>query len=102
MGKIYENKNNEPENKNEINKDKIQNDKNKEKNDSFQKTNSLLFSNINNIYDSFNLLMKNTQTLFFSLQNDLVIPLDDFIQNQLNFYKKKITKKKTNNTSPQA
>ena len=103
MGKVYENKDKEIENKNENNKDKKQNEKKeKEKNDNSKKTNSLLFSNINNIYDSFNLLMKNTQTLFFSLQNDLVIPLDDFIQNQLNFYNKNLTKMKKINSNAQA
>ena len=94
MGKIYENKDNEPEN----NKDKKQFDKNKENNDSSKKTNSLLFSSINNIYDSFNLLMNNSKSLIVSLQNDLIKPLDDFIQNQLNFYNKNLSNmKKLNN-----
>ena len=68
---------------------------NEEKKQPLKRTNSLLFSNINNIYDSFNSLIKNSQNLINSLENDLVKPLDDFIQNQVNFYNKNLNKIKT-------
>ena len=48
--------------------------------------NSVLFSNINNIYESFNIMIKNSQNLFKSMESVLVKPLDDFIDNQTNFY----------------
>ena len=92
MGKPFEI--NENETKSKENNDK-QTEENKQ---TSKKTNSVLFSNINNIYDAFNLLVKNSQTLIYSLENDLVKPLDDFIQNQLNFYNKNLNKiKKINN-----
>ena len=76
MGKLYENKDNLTENDNNKN----------EKKESEKNTNSFLFSNINNIYESFNVFMKTSQNLISSMENDLVKPLDDFIKNQLDFY----------------
>ena len=90
IGKKYEKTDNQKEKDIPKDKDNQQN-KNKEKESTEQKNqNSLLFSNINNIYESFDLLVKNSQNLFLSMSNDLVIPLDDFIQNQLNFYNKNL------------
>ena len=87
MGKAYEKKDNTIESEN-IN----------EKNEPEKKTNSFLFSNINNIYESFNVFMKSSQNLIYSIENDLVKPLDDFIQNQLNFYNKDLNQiKRINN-----
>ena len=81
IGKIYEKK------ENEIKKDKI-------KETEVKKENSILFSNINNIYNSFDELMCNIKNLILSLENDLVKPLDDFIGNQLNYYNKNLNKMK--------
>ena len=98
MGKIYENKDNEKENEKEKVKEKEKTkEKSKEKDiekdkDTVKSTNSILFSNINNIYESFDSLVKNSQNLVSSIDNDLVKPLDDFIQNQLNFYNKNLNK----------
>jgi hypothetical protein len=91
MGRVYEKKDNtsESENKNE-------------KNEPIKNTNSFLFSNINNIYESFNVFMKSSQNLISSLENDLVKPLDDFIQNQLNFYNKDLNQIKKINNNHQA
>ena len=50
--------------------------------------NSILFSNINNIYESFFSFVKKSKNMISSMENDLVKPLDDFIQNNLNFYNK--------------
>ena len=100
MGKIYENNDNEKENPKDKEKEREkektkEKDKEKEKekeNDRTKNINSILFSNINNIYESFDLLVKNSQNLVSSIDNDLVKPLDDFIQNQLNFYNKNLNK----------
>ena len=81
MGKSIENKDNESEtkeNENQENK-KEGEEKKQEKVEPSKKTNSILFSNINNIYESFNIFIKNLQNLILSLNNDLVLPLDDFI-----------------------
>ena len=93
MGKTFENRDNESETKENNNKEKKK-DKVKDKIQPPKKTNSILFSNINNIYDSFNLFTKNSQNLILSLNNDLVIPLDDFISNQVNAYNKNLNKMK--------
>ena len=75
MRKIYENKDNLAfENNSKENK----------KNSS----NSFLFTNINNVYDSFHTFIKETNNSMSSMEKDLVKPLDDFIESQLNFYKK--------------
>ena len=83
LNKIFENDEREIENKNE---------KKSEENPTLKRTNSIIFSLINNIYDSFGLLMKNSNNLFISLENDLVKPLDEFIENQLNFYNQNLIK----------
>ena len=90
MVKIYDKKENEIENKKDK-KSEIK-EREKEKDDNQKKSDSLLFSNINNIYNSFDTLINNTKNLDLSLENDLVKPLDDFISNQLNNYNKNLNK----------
>ena len=92
MGKIYQYLNNDE------NEDNI-NDK-QEENENIQPLkilNSFVISNINNFYDSFNLFIKNSQNLMASLETELVSPLDDFIENQKNFYNKNLNKMKKMN-----
>ena len=89
MGKIYQNLNNDE------NEDNI-NDK-QEENENIQPLkiiNSFFITKINNFYDSFNLFIKNTKNLIASLEIELVGPLDDFIENQRNFYNKNLNKMK--------
>ena len=97
MGKAFQNKDNDAEIKENDNKESIKENEEKkvekeEKNEPPKKTNSILFSSINNIYESFNLFIKNSQNLILSLNNGLVVPLDDFIENQLNTYNKNLNK----------
>ena len=76
---------------------KIYDNKEEEKDkkiDTSKKTNSFLFLSINNIYDSFNSFLNNSNNLMSSMENDLVKPLDDFIENQLNFYNKNLNNMK--------
>ena len=74
----------------------------KEKIDNNDNSNSFLLSNINNINDSFNTMVKNSQKLITSMGNDLIKPFDDFIQNQLNSYNDNLNKIKTINTDYQS
>jgi hypothetical protein len=74
----------------------------KEKIDNNDNSNSFLLSNINNIYDSFNSMVKNSQKLVTSMGNDLIKPFDDFIQNQLSSYNNNLNKIKTINTDYQS
>ena len=57
-----------------------------------KKTNSFLFLNINNIYNSFESFVNSSNSFINSMENDLTKPLDDFIDNQLNFYNKNLNK----------
>ena len=84
MGKIFE-KNND-----------IKNVKINE-NTPLNKINSLLFSDINHIYDSYRMLINNSLNLCVALEKDLIKPLDDFIQNQFNFYNLNLNKIKNIN-----
>ena len=61
MVKIYDKKENEIENKKDK-KSEIK-EREKEKDDNQKKSDSLLFSNINNIYNSFDTLVNNTKNL---------------------------------------
>ena len=74
----------------------------KEKIDNNDNSNSFLLSNINNINDSFNSMVKNSQKLITSMGNDLIKPFDDFIQNQLNSYNNNLNKMKAINTDYQS
>ena len=60
--------------------------------DMSKKTDSILFNNINNLYDSFDSFMKNSNNSLLAMENDLAKPLDDFIENQLNFYNENLKK----------
>ena len=85
MGKIFERNND------------IQNVKINEENTPLNKINSLLFSDINHIYDSYRMLINNFLNLCVALEKDLIKPLDDFIQNQFNFYNLNLNKIKNIN-----
>ena len=60
--------------------------------DMSKKTDSILFNNINNLYDSFDSFMKNSNSSLLSMEKDLAKPLDDFIVNQLNFHHENLKK----------
>ena len=60
--------------------------------DTASKTNSFLFLSINNIYNSFETFVKGINNFMSSMENDLKKPLDDFIENQYNFYNKNMTR----------
>ena len=97
MGKILENLNND-ENKENINDKKDEKEIENENTQNLKALNYFVISNINNFYDSFNLFIKNSQNLIASLEIEIVNPLDDFIENQKNFYNKNLNKiKKMNN-----
>ena len=87
MSKTFENNNFFAENQKEK-----KSEKKEEINQTLKNTNSIIFSYINNIYDSFEQLLKKSNSLFFFLENDLVKPLDEFIENQLNFYNQNLSK----------
>ena len=59
-----------------------------------KKTESFLFISINNIYNSFESFIENSDNFMTSMENDLIKPLDDFIDNQINFYNKNLNKMK--------
>ena len=62
--------------------------------DTSTKTNSFLFIGVNNIYNSFQSFVNNSNNFMLSMENDLIKPLDDFIENQRNFYNKNLNKMK--------
>ena len=76
--------------------DKKEEEKDK-KIDTTTKTNSFLFLSINNIYNSFETFVKGINNFISSMENDLAKPLDDFIENQFNFYDKNMIKMKSIN-----
>ena len=80
----------------------IEKEKELEQIEPLKSTNSNLFKSINNIYESFQTLMKNSQSLISGMTNDLVKPLDDFIQNQLTFYNQNLKEIKTINSNCQS
>ena len=65
--------------------------------DTTAKTNSFLFLSINNIYNSFETFVKGINNFMSSMENDLKKPLDDFIENQNNFYNKNMARMNTIN-----
>ena len=65
--------------------------------DTTAKTNSFLFLSINNIYNSFETFVKGINNFMSSMENDLKKPLDDFIENQYNFYNKNMARMNTIN-----
>ena len=98
MGKILENINDD-DNKENINDKQDEKENENENKQPLKIFNSFLSSNINNFYDSFNLFIKNSQNLIASLEVELVSPLDDFIENQKNFYNKNLNKMKKMNSN---
>ena len=60
--------------------------------DTKKKSTSILFQNINNIYKSFNSFLKESTNHLLAMENDLLKPLDDFIDNQLKFYNENLAK----------
>ena len=60
--------------------------------DMTKKTNSFFFLSLNNIFNSFDSFVENSNKSFSEMENDLLQPLDDFIVKQLKLYNQNLKK----------